>query len=79
MKDTLNGQVANVKISKLGVEKVLAEGRLINANKFIYSGDVDATAWYDRTGRWIKLSFPVKDGSIIEYICVKCGLSEKNN
>ena len=75
--DTLKGQISNVKISKVGVENVLAEGRLINAIKYKYNGDVDAIAWYDITGRWIKLSFPVKDGSIIEYICVKCGLGKK--
>ena len=76
--DTLKGQISNVKISKIGFENVLAEGRLINANKYRYSGDVDATVWYDTIGRWIKLSFPVKDGSIIEYICVKCGLGKKS-
>ena len=72
--DTLTGEVANVKIKNLGVEKIEAEGQSIDANKYIYSGDVNATAWYDKLGRWVKLSFPVEDGSIIEYDCIECGL-----
>ena len=27
-------------------------------------------------GRWVKLSFAVEDGSIIEYDCIECGLRE---
>ena len=77
--DTLKGQIASVKISSLGIEKVLAEDRVIYAQKYIYSGDVNATAWYDEFGRWVKLSFAAKDGSIIEYNCVECGLKKHTN
>ena len=72
--DTLKGEIANVKIKNLGLQKVSAEGRSIDAYKYIYSGDVEATAWYDKIGRWVKLSFAVEDGSIIEYDCIECGL-----
>ena len=77
--DTLKGQIASVKIKNLGTEKVSAEGRAIYAQKYIYSGDVNATAWYDEFGRWVKLSFPAKDGSIIEYNCIECGLKKHTN
>ena len=72
--DTLKGELANVNIKNLGVKKITAEGRSIDAYKYIYSGDVNATAWYDKLGRWVKLSFAVEDGSIIEYVCIECGL-----
>ena len=76
--DTLKGQIASVKISSLGIEKVLAEDRVIYAQKYIYSGDVNATAWYDEFGRWVKLSFAAKDGSVIDYLCTECGLKNSN-
>ena len=74
--DTLKGQIASVKIKNLGTEKVSAEGRAIYAQKYIYSGDVNATAWYDEFGRWVKLSFAAKDGSVIDYHCTECGLKK---
>ena len=77
--DTLKGQIASVKISSLGSEKVFAEDRVIYAQKYTYSGDVNATAWYDEFGRWVKLSFAAKDGSMIEYNCVECGLKNNSN
>ena len=74
--DTLKGQIASVKINNLGTEKVSAEGRAIYAQKYTYSGDVNATAWYDEFGRWVKLSFAAKDGSVIDYHCTECGLKK---
>ena len=77
--DTLKGKVATVNIGNLGIEKVSAEGWSLNVQKYIYSGDVDAIAWYDESGRWIKLRFAAKDESVIEYHCVECGLEKKSN
>ena len=74
--DTLKGQIASVKINSLGIEKVFAKDRVIYAQKYIYSGDVNATAWYDEFGRWVKFSFAASDGSIIEYNCIECGLEK---
>ncbi|MCU0893980.1 MAG: DUF6134 family protein [Rhodospirillales bacterium] len=40
----------------------------------VYSGELDNEVWYDAAGRWVKMRFPAKDGSSIEYICVTCGI-----
>ena len=72
--DTLTGNIARVNIQNAGTEIIEAEGRRVRARKFVYSGDVDATAWYDSFGRWTKLQFLAKGDSSIEYHCVECGI-----
>ena len=76
MINTLNGKVANVKIAEIESEQILAEGKTISANRYQYSGDVETTVWYDNAGRWVKMQFNGKDGSVIDYRCIECGITK---
>lgn len=73
--DTLKGTVANVRIADRGVETVIAGGRKQQARRFAYTGDVETEVWYDDAGRWLKMRFIAQDGSVVEYICERCGLA----
>jgi hypothetical protein len=73
--NTLNGRLADVEIIHDGFEMVEVAGRMLEAERFTYTGDVhDTDCWYDRAGRWVKMRFKAKDDSIVEYICRQCGL-----
>ena len=72
--NTLNGDISRVQIVAVGRERILAEGTWIEATRYRYSGDIDTTVWYDDSGRWVKMQFPAKGGSTIDYQCTRCGL-----
>ncbi len=74
--NTLNNRLAEVKIQHKGVEKIETANGAVEADHFIYTGDLhDIDTWYDKPGRWVKMRFKAKDGSLIEYVCRKCGVS----
>jgi hypothetical protein len=73
--DTLKGTVADVRISDRGIETVTAGGKKQPARRFVYTGDVETEVWYDDSGRWLKMRFAAQDGSVVEYICERCGLA----
>ena len=73
--NTITGRVNRVDISPAVSETVkLADGRAVTARRYVYSGEFDNEVWYDAEGRWVKMRFPAKDGSSIEYVCVTCGI-----
>ena len=62
--NTLTGKASDVTVEFIGNETI---GSGIEAKHYRYSGDITADTWYDTTGKWVKLSFAGKDGSLIEY------------
>ncbi len=73
--NTLTGKVVRVTIARKGIDNVETAQGSVEAEHFTYNGDLhDIDVWYDIAGRWVKMSFKAKDGSVIEYICRKCGL-----
>ncbi len=76
--NTLSGEVSQVLIHATGRELVEAEGLSISASRYRYTGDIDTSVWYDDAGRWVKMRFAAKGGSVIEYRCVTCGQSIPN-
>ena len=73
--NTITGRINRVEITPAGAETVkTADGRAVNARRYVYGGELDNEVWYDAEGRWVKMRFPAKDGSSIEYVCVKCGI-----
>lgn len=73
--NTITGRINRVDISRAETEAVkMADGRAITARRYVYGGELDNEVWYDAEGRWVKMRFPAKDGSSIEYVCVKCGI-----
>ena len=77
--NTLSGEISQIKITKQATEKIRAEGRWIEAIKYQYAGDIETIVWYDDEGRWVKMRFPAKGGSIIDYECIACGIGHKLN
>ncbi len=70
--NTLTGRINEVRIVPQGREAVPTERGRIMATRYAYTGELDATVWYDDAGRWVKLRFLGRDGSPIEYVCRRC-------
>jgi len=70
--NTLTGKINDVRIERRGRETVATEAGEISATRYAYTGDLEAEVWYDDVGRWVKLRFPARDGSVIEYACRRC-------
>lgn len=70
--NTITGKINNVTITRVGEDEVPTERGPVRAAHFRYSGDLDAEVWYDAEGRWVKLRFKGRDGSMIEYTCRRC-------
>ncbi len=62
--NTLTGKASKVNIELI---KQQAQVNGLTANRYRYTGDIQADTWYDANGRWIQLQFKGKDGSIIQY------------
>ncbi|HUB97958.1 MAG TPA: DUF6134 family protein [Stellaceae bacterium] len=71
--NTLDGTISKVKLMSQGTESVPVGAGRVQATHYLYTGDIKAESWYDAAGHWVKLRFPGKDGSEIDYVCVACG------
>lgn len=70
---TLHGKVYSIAPQSLGWEKTaLANGAVVSARHYRYSGGFSADVWYDVEERWVKLQFKADDGSEITYSCNRC-------
>ncbi len=72
MLNGMTGEVDEVKVSKQGLDTVSTRNGSLRATHYLYSGDLNGEIWYDEDGRWVKLRFRAKDGSMIDYICRRC-------
>ncbi|NJO33832.1 MAG: hypothetical protein HC869_12505 [Rhodospirillales bacterium] len=70
--NTLTGQLNRVEVDWAGNESVETLAGAVQADHFVYSGDLEVEVWYDANGRWVKLRFLAEDGSTIEYVCRTC-------
>lgn len=70
--NTLTGRVNNVAIESRGRERISTESGDVIATRYAYTGDLGAEVWYDDAGRWVKLRFEARDGSVIDYVCRRC-------
>lgn len=70
--NTLTGRINNVEIVAEGEEIVPTERGPVRATRYRYTGDLQNEVWYDATGRWVKMRFLGKDGSVIDYVCRRC-------
>ena len=71
--NTITGMLNRVRVERVGEATVTTNTGQRDATHYRYTGDLDADVWYDRMGRWVKLRFAVKDGSVVEYMCKRCG------
>lgn len=71
--NTLTGNINIVTVKKIGRENVDVVGGILAATRYDYTGDLkDTSVWYDDQGRWVKLRFKARDGSMIDYRCRTC-------
>jgi hypothetical protein len=70
--NTISGRVNAVEIRPKGREKIDTPHGTIEATRFAYTGDLETEVWYDDQGRWVKMRFEAKDGSVIDYRCQIC-------
>jgi len=70
--NTLTGRLNEVAIVPGAHELIDTERGPVRAALYRYTGDLTADVWYDLEGRWVKLRFKGRDGSLVEYICRKC-------
>lgn len=71
--NTLTGRVNEVTITPMGREAVESAQGPIMATRYAYSGELEKTdVWYDDDGRWVKMRFAARDGSMVEYVCRSC-------
>ena len=73
--NTLSGKVNDIRLVPLGVESVPVGDKTLQATHYRYTGDITAESWYDAKGQWVKLRFPGKDGTLIDYVCEHCTAS----
>ena len=72
--NTLTGKLAQINVLSRGIDRIDTGGGPVDAEHFEYTGDLhDTEVWYDREGRWVKMTFKAGDGSRIEYRCRQCG------
>ncbi len=70
--NTLSGKVDDIKLVPVGTDSVPVGSETRPATHYRYTGDITAESWYDADGRWLKLRFPGKDGTLIDYVCERC-------
>ena len=68
----MTGEVDDVLVFDQGLDTVSTRNGSLRARHYLYSGDLNGEIWYDEDGRWVKLRFRAKDGSMIDYVCRKC-------
>ena len=68
----MTGEVDEVQVFDQGLDTVSTRNGSLRARHYLYSGDLSGEIWYDEDGRWVKLRFRAKDGSMIDYICRRC-------
>ena len=71
--NTITGALNVVTIRDLGEEAVETSDGSLRARHYLYTGELQNEVWYDDSGRWVKMRFPARDGSVIEYLCQTCG------
>jgi hypothetical protein len=65
--NTQNGKLMSINVEQVGMERIEAGGREIDAMKYAISGDLDKEIWYDENGDWVKSTFSAR-GQNIEYV-----------
>ena len=75
--NTITGALNAVTIRDLGEDEVQTSDGVVRARHYLYTGELQNEVWYDKSGRWVKMRFPARDGSVIEYLCRTCGTGGK--
>jgi uncharacterized protein DUF6134 len=77
--NSVTGKLDRITVADQGRETIATrEGKRV-ARRYVFSGDLKLTIWYDAEGRWVGLRFLARDGSTIDYVCRQCGPADKNS
>ena len=68
--DTQEGRIVTSTVEPKGLEQIAVADELREARHFALRGDLDVDLWY-ADDRWVKLTFPASDGSLIDYRLTK--------
>jgi hypothetical protein len=63
-----NGRLTDVKPVRIGDEKVTVAGKQITATHYRLVARTPREIWYDASGRWVKMTTTVRDGSLVEWV-----------
>jgi hypothetical protein len=61
------GMLYKVAVTKGARETIRTATSALPATRYDYTGDLQMTQWFDDRSRWVKSTFTVPDGSVIEY------------
>lgn len=67
MFSTETGAMLPIEVIDQGVERVKTGEGELDARRYLVKSDLDATFWYDASGRWVKCAFTAQ-GSRVEYV-----------
>ena len=70
--NTMTGGLVQIQVFDQGLDTIRTRNASLRARHCLYSGDLKGEIWYDEDGRWVKLRFRAKDGSLIDYVCRTC-------
>ena len=62
------GRLTDVKPVRIGNEKVTVAGKQIIATHYRLVAKTPRDIWYDASGRWVKMTTTVRDGSLVEWV-----------
>lgn len=71
--NTITGRLNAVTMTAEATELVPTADGPRPAQRWRYEGELETVAWYDAAGRWVGLRFEGSDGSVVDYVCRRCG------
>ena len=74
--NTLTGKLNRVAITDDGREALIIDDNRLPVTRYRYEGQLRLVSWYDASGRWLAMRFTADDGSIIDYRCKGCRVSD---
>jgi hypothetical protein len=74
--NTLTGEIIPSNFLPLGTEIVETASGPRLARKYLLTLHRDVEIWYDSAGRWVRLRFEARDGSSVDYYCLRCGTDQ---
>jgi len=75
--NTLTGEIIPSTFVRLGDEMVETASGPRLATKYLLTLHREVEVWYDRAGHWVRLRFQARDGSTVDYFCLRCGSGQQ--
>ena len=66
--NTINGNVMNVRVQKLGTAQVKTQSGTVRATHYTLTGGLERELWFDANGVLAQVRFNAEDGSVVTYV-----------